>query len=251
MSIQVACGCGQKLKVSASLAGKKGKCPSCGAAIAIPAPTPVESPEPEAIGLRIREPQVAVKASPNLDYLDDTGPGGPPTVPNSLKGKRRKKTIGAGQIARRVRCPGCRHVFEEPFDGTAQQLRLRQWWWLIDDGPWQHCPKCEKHFDIKAMLTPVVGICVAITMVAILVLRGRGIALDMMGSLTSYQPPDLPNLAGAETVLLPFFVGAKGGMFELVIAAILALVLLFLFFGGLAIGAWSIYRIRYGYIQRT
>jgi hypothetical protein len=251
MSIQVACGCGRKLKVSASLAGKKGKCPSCGSAVAIPVQLPAETPEPEAFGLRVSEPQVAAKASPNLDYLDDTGPGGSPTVPNSLKGKRRKKTIGPSQIARRVRCPGCRHVFEEPFDGTPRQLRMRQWWWLIDDGPWQHCPKCEKHFDIKAMLTPAVGICVAISMVVILVLRGRGITLDMMGWFTSYQPPELPNLGGAETLFLPFFVGVKGGMGPLAAAAFLALVLAFLFFGGLAIGGWSIYRLRYGYIQRT
>jgi predicted RNA-binding Zn-ribbon protein involved in translation (DUF1610 family) len=58
MSIAVTCSCGKKLQVKDELAGKRGKCPACGALLTIPQPPsspplaqlapPLQSPPPRA-----------------------------------------------------------------------------------------------------------------------------------------------------------------------------------------------------------
>ena len=68
MPIAVTCGgCGKRLKVPDSAAGKRGKCPQCGATVPIPEaeiePLPLKAAEPVAVQ-RVAAAPVAVMAPP-------------------------------------------------------------------------------------------------------------------------------------------------------------------------------------------
>lgn len=83
MSISVACTCGKKLSVKDEFAGKRGKCPACGAMLTIPQPVkPVPKPGEEEWGIAPIDDEKPGKAAPKPASGNTAQPPG--TVPVKL-----------------------------------------------------------------------------------------------------------------------------------------------------------------------
>jgi hypothetical protein len=71
MPITLNCACGKTLRVPDTSAGKRAKCPACGALVAIPVPAPPPEPEPEPV-FEIEEPApVGPSPSYKKPFVDD------------------------------------------------------------------------------------------------------------------------------------------------------------------------------------
>jgi hypothetical protein len=66
MSIEVSCSCGKSLKAPDAAAGKKGRCPGCGAVLAIP-PAPQIAPSAVSSGEAAKRPAVRLASSAPVD----------------------------------------------------------------------------------------------------------------------------------------------------------------------------------------
>ena len=75
MAIHLSCRCGKKLAVREELAGRKGKCPSCGTVLAIPsgAPAPAPPKPPPAA----KSPSAVFKPAPAHPVLSPAGKAAP------------------------------------------------------------------------------------------------------------------------------------------------------------------------------
>lgn len=77
MPIAFNCSCGKMLRVPDTSAGKRAKCPACGAVVEVPAPDPVfevveePPPQPRVGGARHGEAPVAKPAADDDDDSDD------------------------------------------------------------------------------------------------------------------------------------------------------------------------------------
>ncbi|MBN9121905.1 MAG: hypothetical protein J0I06_22650 [Planctomycetes bacterium] len=73
MPITFACACGKTLRVPDTSAGKRAKCPACGAVVAIPTPQPEPDPEPV---FEIVEGPPAPSPIPKKPFVDDDSDDG-------------------------------------------------------------------------------------------------------------------------------------------------------------------------------
>lgn len=90
MPILLACACGKKMKARDELAGKKVKCPGCGAAVAVPLPEEEAEPEiaaVEAAPERRPDPAQAVREKEPARAAK----GGPPPLPPPLPAPKSRR----------------------------------------------------------------------------------------------------------------------------------------------------------------
>lgn len=100
MSITVACACGKKLRTKDESAGKRVKCPGCGAVLTVPKPQPPSEEEPPMVEA-VDEPEVRpAKAKPVAKKVpevepavdgDEDGEDAEETTPKSKPKKRRAR----------------------------------------------------------------------------------------------------------------------------------------------------------------
>lgn len=133
--------CGRAVRTPAAMAGKKGKCPSCGAVFEIPAvkpslpsrlPTPSRSAasrtsaSPPALPARTSAP-AASEPSPNVRpstpatvFTPATGaaPAGPDVFACARCGKTLRMPPGSG--GKKGKCPSCGEVFEIPIETSSR-----------------------------------------------------------------------------------------------------------------------------------
>ncbi len=126
MSINFHCPCGQRLQVPDEMAGRTGKCPSCGAAVLVPgsaAPTSFPAPPPPP---PVPPPAPAL-GSPPLPPPVPAGPSAPPLAggippqPPASGGSTRNCPHCGGVILANAR--KCKHCGEY-LTGTARQERI-------------------------------------------------------------------------------------------------------------------------------
>ena len=95
MPITFTCTCGKTLRVPDANAGRRAKCPACGAVVAIPAPQPEPQPEAEPVFEIVEKPPEPVAPpsptykKPVLDDDDDNTPYGlaAPEKPDPVTGQ--------------------------------------------------------------------------------------------------------------------------------------------------------------------
>jgi hypothetical protein len=101
MPIQVLCGCGRSLRVKAELAGRRVRCPDCGAVLVVPQASAAKDPEEEALHvLSADSPKRAPQKSPlpatapkeaSAERKKLRSPAPAPQIPRSLPNQTKPK----------------------------------------------------------------------------------------------------------------------------------------------------------------